>query len=188
MIPETLVPQRFFVFDVESVGLHGDDFAVGYVVIDRAGAEEDSGLFIATTEYAAGTAAAHAWARTHILPALALPVRKRLSLVGTDARSCVVRTAFWDQWLYWTRQGAWMAADVPWPVEANFLRACIVDDPTRTPNAPYPLIDIASVRFAAGLDPTATCDRLEGELPPHNPLADARQSARLLIEALTPKR
>jgi hypothetical protein len=51
-------------------------------------------------------------------------------------------------------------------------------------DGPYPLVDVASVRLAAGLDPLGAYDRTAGELPVHNPLADARQSARLLLEAL----
>ena len=38
--------------------------------------------------------------------------------------------------------------------------------------------------LCAGMDPMATYDRLPAELPRHDPLADARQSARLLVEAL----
>ena len=32
-------------FDVESVGLHGTGFAVGYVVLDKNGNEVESGCF-----------------------------------------------------------------------------------------------------------------------------------------------
>jgi hypothetical protein len=78
-----------------------------------------------------------------------------------------------------------LAADCAWPVEARFLAACVDDQPEqRAWEGPYPLIDIASVRLAAGLDPLATVERLPSEMPAHDPLADARQSARLLIEAL----
>jgi hypothetical protein len=38
--------------------------------------------------------------------------------------------------------------------------------------------------LSAGMNPLATYDRTPSELPRHNPLADARQSARLLSEAL----
>lgn len=48
----------------------------------------------------------------------------------------------------------------------------------------FMVFDVASVRLAAGLDPLASAPRLDGELPAHDPLRDARQSARLLIEAL----
>ena len=95
-----------------------------------------------------------------------------------------MRTAFWDWWK--SKQDCpVLVADCPWPVEARFLLACVEDAwPTRNWEGPYPLIDVASVRLAAGLDPLGQGDRLPGELPAHDPLADARQSARLYLEAL----
>jgi len=72
-------------------------------------------------------------------------------------------------------------------VEARFLIQCIEDDHyAREWWGPYPLIDVASLRMAAGLDPLGTEERIEllGELPEHDPLADARQSARLLVDAI----
>ena len=50
---------------------------------------------------------------------------------------------------------------------------------------PRPLHDVATARAAAGFNPLATEPRLPGEDRPHHPMADARQSARLFIEALT---
>jgi hypothetical protein len=38
--------------------------------------------------------------------------------------------------------------------------------------------------MAVGMDPLGTNERLPNELPIHDPLADACQSARLLIQAL----
>lgn len=176
----------YFVFDVESVGLHGEGFAVGYVVVDAAdrGRELDSGLFVANMDDSPGLPADRDWVKANVSTALDVHVSKRRSLPAGTASVHKVREAFWDSWAYWSGQKAVMAADVPWPVESRFLNACIADDPARKASGPYPLIDVASVRLAAGLDPLATCDRLDDEKPAHNPLADARQSARLLLEAL----
>ena len=77
-----------------------------------------------------------------------------------------------------------MAAECLWPVEARFIRDCITDDAQRLPEAPYPFHEIASIMLAAGMDPMASYPRTPSEMPPHNPLADARLSARLLSEAL----
>mgnify|MGYP003529634433 CR=1 len=70
-----------------------------------------------------------------------------------------------------------------WPVEASFLSACIRDDAFRNWDGPYPMREIASIMLAAGMDPMATYEREESEKPAHEPLADARQSARLLATA-----
>ena len=77
-----------------------------------------------------------------------------------------------------------MAADCCWPVEANFLAQCIADNKQRTGDGPYPLLDVSSFLVATGSDPLKQYPRLPNELPAHNPLADARQSARLLRTCL----
>jgi hypothetical protein len=54
-------------------------------------------------------------------------------------------------------------------------------------SGPYPLHDLASILLAHGRDPLAKNERLPEELPEHDPLNDARQSARLLHEVLSNK-
>jgi hypothetical protein len=172
------MPELFMVFDVESVGLHGDGFAYGFVVIDHDGKVLADGGASCDPRHADGDLAGRDWvARNVPSPAMG----------GGRPRPRVVRDTFWHAWMDWKAKGAVLAADCPWPVEARFLIACIDDDPVaREWQGPYPLIDVASVRLAAGLDPLGTADRLPDEMPAHDPLKDARQSARLLIEALGP--
>lgn len=77
-----------------------------------------------------------------------------------------------------------MAVDVGWPVESRFLCSCIDDDLARVHFAPYPILEISTLLLAAGMDPLENRDRLPNELPRHDPLKDARQSARLMFEAM----
>lgn len=172
------MPAYFMVFDVESLGLHGPAFAVGFVVVDANGAEVASGKWKYNPDKIAATVESRQWVADNC------PWAFDGSDGGVDSAKGL-RDGFWNYWSYWKSAGAVLAADVPWPVEANFLSACIADAPeVRAWQGPYPLIDVASVRLAAGLDPLGTEERRVGELPAHDPLADARQSARLLIEAL----
>ena len=165
----------YMVFDVESIGLHGEGFAVGYVVVHAETWNElDHGLLACLPSSARGEDDDRQWVAENVPPIAP----------NCADQTRVVRGVFWKEWLLWRDQGAWLAADVAWPVEARFLAQCVDDEPSRSWEGPYPLIDIASVRFAAGLDPLATELRLANETPPHNPLADARQSARLFWEAL----
>lgn len=168
--------QLYMVFDCESIGIHGETFAVGWIVVSKSGEE------IARAEYGTDPIRAHghaddlAWVKEHC---------RTVDNVPAENGPYWVRQRFWEAWEYAKERGALLAADVAWPVEANFLSACIADDPERRKwNGPYPLIDVSSVRLAAGYDPTGTVARRNDELPEHDPLADARQSARLLLEAI----
>ncbi len=77
-----------------------------------------------------------------------------------------------------------VAVDAGYPVEALFLAACVADDfATRQWLAPYPLHE---VQTAVTLTEYKLADeRRPNELPMHNPLADARQSARIWLECTT---
>lgn len=167
----------FFVFDVESIGLHGQGFAVGWVVVDIEGQELDRGYLSFSRDNAFGTLVNRKWVEENVIPHLPDPVH-------TYPQN--MRSAFWDKWLEWKAKGATLWADCAWPVEARFLADC-VDDNTenREWEGPYPLHEISTILFVAGIDPTGKFPRLENEEPAHHPTCDARQSARILIEALS---
>lgn len=164
-----------FVFDVESIGLHGEAFAVGGVLC-RGGDEIDSFCFSCPPSNAMGARSDYEWVIANVPP-----------ITTTHDTPAGVRRAFWER-----LQGAMqaysevvVAAECSWPVEARFLCTCIDDDAeTNRWLGPYPLHDVATVLLASGLDPLATRERLPNEMPAHNPLHDARQSARLWREAI----
>lgn len=171
-------PKYWFVFDVESIGLHGAAFAFGFVVLDSEGKTVAEGLeccsMVGIWQYNGHPKEDRQWVADNV-PDLEPTVRSEHAL----------REAFWYHWREWKSKGAVMVADCPWPVESRFLVECVGDAPhARKWEGPYPLIDVASVLLAKGLDPMATYPRRENELPAHDPLNDARQSARLLKEAL----
>lgn len=168
--------QLFMVFDVESIGLHGEGFAVGFVIVNGYGNEIQHGLMTCNRENASGNGVDRDWVEQNI-PTI------------EGGKGCEhpkwLRELFWGQWLSWKAKGALLVADCCWPVEARFLAACVDDLPeVRKWEGPYPLHDLASVLLANRKDPTAKFPRLASELPEHNPLMDARQSARILIESL----
>lgn len=166
--------EKFMVFDVESIGLHGEGFAVGYVVVERDGKVLEENIFGCLPGRALGNASGYKWVEANIPP---LPITAR------TPRG--IRTAFWKCWMHWREQGAVLVADCAWPVEARFLIACVDDNMVeRESQGPYPLHDLASLLLARGADPLVVTPRLPNELPAHNPRCDARQSARQLLEAL----
>jgi hypothetical protein len=167
--------ELFFVFEVESIGLHGEGFAVGWVVVNRAGERLGEGCMSCDQVQCRGTAKSLAWVRENV-PALEVTSPTWRHLLNT----------FWHEWRHWADRGAVMVDDCAWPVEANFLSACIrLNHDEREWQGPYPLHDLASVLLARGADPLAVTFRQPDELPAHHPLHDARQSARQLIAALT---
>lgn len=168
------MPKRL-VFDVESVGLHGEAFAVGYVVLNSDGVEIGSGAAACPITTALGSDEDRAW------------VTENVSLAGCWMldKPIAVRDWFWPIVQDVKASGGEVWTDCGWPVEANFLSACIADDPeARRWAGPYPLLDVANVLLVAGMDPLGTYPRHANELPAHNALNDARQSARMLREAL----
>jgi hypothetical protein len=169
-------PPFFFVFDVESIGLHGEGFAFGIHIMTSEGTPVDDVLAWVNPLLAQGSPDSGEWVSKNVPE---MPINDKFpDLEG-------LRNCFWNIWLIWKEKGAMMVADCSWPVEARFLAACVDQSfPSREWEGPYPLHDLASILWALGKDPMATNERLTNELPQHNPLCDARQSARLLVEAL----
>jgi hypothetical protein len=173
----TMLPPSFFVFDVESIGLVG--FAVGYVIVRTSdGAELDAGLAWVNPSdllFSVADPDDAEWVKKNVP---ALPVDRRVNTYNE------LYDFFWKNWSSARGRYAWLAADCSWPVEARFLVDCISAVNARRYESPYPFIDIASVMLGAEIEPMADYARTPDELPKHNPLADARQSARLLLQAL----
>lgn len=158
--------------DVESIGLHGEGYAIGWVrFID--GSEVDCGVYACPPEAASGRESDRTWCAANIPP-----------IVPTHATPMDVREAFWALWRDWKIHDPILVADCAWPVEAAFLAACVADNiEARAWGGPYPLHDVATARLMAGLNPLGDERRYPEELPKHDPVCDARQSGRLFIEA-----
>lgn len=170
--------KTYMVFDVESVGLHGEGFQVGYVVVNEVGEELSSMRYQCRYEDALGTREGRDWVRDNCPP-------RDPEDPGNMFTPKNVRYAFWMAWKAWHKStDAALWSDCVWPVESNFLTACVMDDPDeREWEGPYPCYDVMTLRLAAGLNPHERCERLPNELPEHDALCDARQSARLMLEA-----
>lgn len=167
----------YFVWDVEAIGLYGVGFSVGWVVFDTQGRELDEGYLACPLHEAEASPDIEdlAWVEQNVMPHLPDPNCDNLP---------DLYKRFWAHWTSWQDRGATMVADCNYPVETNFLRACVLNRPERKDTAPYPFLDVSSVLLAKGRDPVANYDRRESELPKHNPVCDARQSGRILVEVL----
>ncbi len=160
-----------FSFDVESIGLHGEGFAVGGATF-LDGVETNSFLFSVPSAIASGTNERRKWVAENIP---SLPI--------THNSLAAMRSDFWKLMVAAKDNGAEIVTDCGWPVEANFLSDCVADDlEARQWQGPFPLLDLTSALVVCGIDPLTTFNRQPNELPKHNPLCDARQSARIWIE------
>ncbi len=174
--------QYVFSFDVESVGLWGPSFAVGWVLFSPLGAALSSGILAYDPKLCPPTYsfADEEWVATNIPP---LPykcnslfeVTSKFEQTLREVQSFVLNQNPYGYILY--------LADCPHPVETNFLRECHQHFPV-TNTIMHPLVDLGSIRLAKGLNPTSVEPRLPLELPIHDPRCDALQSGRLYFEAM----
>lgn len=180
--------KTYFVFDVESIGIHGEAFSVGggiYCFKDNEIKTIDEFIIHCDPENAHGDKSDKEWVMQNCPNPHNNPHIPDTFIHASSPDE--VRKQFWAiykeyKFIY---KDLTIAAECCWPVESSFLSKCISDDIVeRKWQGPYPLIDIASVMFATGMDPMATYERLPNETPAHHPLMDVRQSVRLLKMAL----
>lgn len=161
--------EYYFVFDVESIGLYGDDFAVAGGLYDSEGEALDEFCYCIPKEGLKGSPEDLKWVEENV---------PELPVTHEDGPS--MRKAFWGKWIEAKSKDAQIFAECKYPVETNFMAKCIEEDPSRIKDAPYPFHEIASIMLASGTDPLKSYKRIEGELPKHHPLKDTRQSLRIL--------
>jgi hypothetical protein len=177
--------------DAESIGLYGNIFAVGAVVVNEATGAEVEQFYAACPIDDAKDSYRYTWLADNVLPALD-------SYTCTSRPIVVYEFGKWYEAMMAKYTDLIIVADCGVPVEA-FLFRCWVDmDEASRPNAdmpqalarqadrqwraPYPLHEVATAMYMCGLDPKATYVRLPAELPAHHPTRDARQSARQWVE------
>lgn len=177
------LPKAFFVFDVESMGLYGQPFAVAGGVYEKTGKRLYEFAFHIKGWYEPGIIEGTSEDRKWVTENVTIPD----SSIGFDYFEDL-HQAFWEEWIKARDEhGAEMACECLFPVESGFLRdVCEILATLET--SPYPVHEIASFMGSSGLDYRGTQERLESELPAHNPLMDSRQSARLLFESLNLKK
>lgn len=175
------------VFDVESVGLYGEGYAVGLTVIngdDKTILDKD--YFACPSQKAEGDQEDRAWIEANVDPYLPPP-----NLETPDQ----VRNKFWCVFQRWKNSPDLkqhndifiLFADCGYPVETNFMATCVRDnEPKYKWNAPYPLQEIATVRTMIGLDPTLSYELPEDKR--HNPVEECLYIAPLLVDWLGMKK
>ncbi len=166
-----MIPFPWFVFDVESVGLFGDPFAVGWCRIDEDGTISREWWTGVPIKSVSGKMESFVWCGENI-PAEVL--------IGTVENVLDVCSHFDRALREAINDGCSILCDCPFPVESNFLLQVQKLYPVYF-KSPYPLYDIASVIASLGKDPLGEYPRRPEEIK-HHPMWDAIQSGRTLFE------
>ncbi len=178
----------YFSFDVESDGLFGKAFAVGWVIVNGKGEELEEG-YLGCPAYLMSSEEADMWVIQNVIPALP---RQDPFPCGAPWANCdhdyAMLVRFWEAWTEAKKDypGIVMVTDCPFPVEAGFLLNAVKEYRPQIPmdESPYPIIDVATALVMLGEDPLEEYARRATELPKHNPVCDARQSVRIFIDCL----
>ncbi len=153
--------KKILVFDVESISLFGEAFAVGAVIGDLNGNISDFFSLKAIKPQKK----ANEWVKANVLP--------NISQLPSCNTTIELRTAFYE-WYMKFKDICTIWSDVNFPVETNFLSAIVKDDPeTRQFNMPYPLYDISNF-IDIRIDRIESCKMKI--LLKHNPLDDSMAS------------
>ncbi len=154
-------------FDVESISLHGEGFAVAAVVANKRNGIITSNFQLLSLE---GEAKASDWVKENILPCL--------QQMPTCETSRELRDKFYEFYMQ-HKETCDVWSDCNFPVETNFLSAIVADDhESRQWEMPYPLLDLCTI-VDANIDRINNCG--EGGLIKHNPLHDSIASLRMLL-------
>lgn len=161
---------KILMVDVESIGLHGEPFAIAFVATQN-GSTLQEGCFSCPLESAHGDEAGRRWVKENCPP-----------LIITHDNPEHMLNSFWEVFSNYKKHGFNVYADCGFPVETNMFAMMTRLHPSRYFEGPYPLHEVATVLSLAGLN-TDDYPRQEGE-ECHHPLGDARYSTRMLITAL----
>jgi hypothetical protein len=174
----TALPDRLVSIDAECNGLHGRAFAVALTLSD-SNSERDNRVL----RCGIGEATVDPWVAENVMPAIAdIDVN---CPGGYPQMLAEIHATIAE----WGGKETPMIGHVVWPVEARLLLD--VYSGMGVWDGPFPLLDVASVLYAHGFDPTSVDTYLADhgiEVPPgspHHPLYDARAAERCLRHLMT---
>jgi hypothetical protein len=167
------------IFDVESDGMYGQGFAIGYIILD------DKNNIIKYDSIKSREEIKNEWVKENVLPNL-----KTIKTVDTNKE---LRTIFYN--VLQENKDCEIWSDVNFPVETNFLSDIAKDDiDDMAFNMPYPLKDISTIVIVNVSRKDVFNNKLFSryeqlihsknvyEIKEHNPLHDCVASAYVLTQ------
>lgn len=166
-------------FDLETNNLHGKPFAIGALVIDGHGTISDS--FTARCPITGET---DEWVKANVIPAVK-------DMPNTHGSYREMREAFWRWYILAEAESDYVLVANGYPVEYRFLIDCQEADlKKRYWQHPFPILDLASILIAKGLESNVDKGRIrkklhkESAFAQHNPFDDAKLAALMAFEGL----
>lgn len=179
---EKLATARIMVLDVEATHLHGTPVSAAYVIINGAGGVEVEDMARASEEEIFALIKKEVLTPEQMDFSVKHLLLKPKETPNLQMIHSAIALPHWLREAYTRLKPDYIAADVAYPVETNFMRNAFQHGPQseELKRSPYPLLDVENFVMACGIDADKAIERVESELPVHNPLADARYSARKL--------
>lgn len=159
---------RIVTLDVESNGFTGQIFAVGAALM-----EVDNARVLASIRTRCPIKGeVDPWVAEHVLPAL-----ERGYTMLEQRNEVALATHFWcwyrDQlksgW-FDPKRGDMVVVDFGWPLEARFLSMVFQQPDFDRRETPYPLHELGTMLWAAGIDPDTDREEVARWLPYRDPL------------------
>lgn len=161
-----------FILDAETDGLYGNILTVAVAVTDYNGGVIE--LFYGGVQSAIESVR-DPWVLENVVPRIRdyTPFDSEYDLLE----------AVWSLWEKY-RDSATCYVDVPFPVESGLLTKVVSHDlDNRKFSAPFPLIDLASMLLAKGIDPdTSRSELADSNLEQHNALDDVLMTNSILTQ------
>lgn len=156
--------QKFMFIDAETDGLYGPFLSIAAIVCDEKGNEES--VFFARRKWILEEIQEE-WVKEHVLPHLNAPI-----VFETELHLLQV---FWEY--YRSHDGCICIGDVIYPVEIRIFEKNVMQNlEERKFQGPYPFLDLSSMLYAKGIDPSIERSKLidTSNYTVHNALDDVR--------------
>lgn len=175
--------QHFFIIQAQSMGLYGEIFAIGFIVINSDGEILKEGILKCPHQLAQGLDSDREWVNKHVIAATEKITSNHISIFNTPKE---LYENIWEIWLEMKKQyeKLYCASYIGYPIIMNLFYKCVMKNvESRQMLAPYPLLEIDTSFLMTNYEISPkNISRFDTEIP-YNPLCDAKYYGRLFILA-----
>ncbi len=176
--------QHFFIIQAQSMGLYGEIFAIGFIVINSVGKILKEGILKCPHQLAQGLDSDREWVNENVIAAT--EKIETSNYISTFNNPTELYENIWEIWLEMKKQyeNLYCASYIGYPIIMNLFYKCVMKNvESRQMLAPYPLLEIDTSFLMTNYEISPKNNsRFDTEIP-YNPLCDAKYYGRLFILA-----